>query len=161
MTVNPSEPIVARHQRGLYKMPSSITFFWTTDAYDLGSCSSAPKISRPSSVGSARSVAPDAGDYVGCAYSDLRCTNQSKVGASPWIAGDWAVCLVGFGQRVVRDNRLDPRTLIAATAAASSLRMSPSRPRVSARSHALANGLRDGRRPASTSKAYQPARRGP
>src|SRR5262245_30701285 len=55
----------------------------------------------------------------------------------------------------------DPRTLIAATAAASSLRMSPSRPRVSARSHALANGLRDGRRPASTSKAYQPARRGP
>jgi transcriptional regulator with XRE-family HTH domain len=56
-------------------------------------------------------------------------------------------------QRVVRDNRLDPHILIAATAAASFWRTPPWRPRGSPHSRASANGLRGGQRPASTSTA--------
>src|SRR5262249_7201525 len=85
--------------------------------------------------------------------------NQSR--RSPWIAGGGAVCLVGFGQRFVRDNRLDPRILIAATAVASSWRTLPSRPRASAHSRRWAFDLRGGRKRASKPTGSQRARRRP
>jgi len=61
----------SRHHRGLYRIASSITFFWTTDMVcgpmgqtfhdtcaDPGSCSSAPKICslKPSAPGAARAA---------------------------------------------------------------------------------------------------------
>src|SRR5262245_35837173 len=55
---------------------------------------------------------------------------------------------------------LPPAPLPAAPVASSS-RMPPSRPRVSARSHGLASGLRGGQRPASRAMVSRLVRRGP
>src|SRR6516225_2327616 len=78
----------------------------------------------PSSVGSARSVAPDASELIRTGLSDLLDSAKELFG----------------------DNRLDPRILIAATAAASSSRTPPSRPLASPRSRVTACPLCGGRR---------------